>query len=457
MDTNNNIEKEILALVKQNPKVSLIEYENYFSQLKYNPNASKSDIAFFYAPNKVLCTTITAKYGALLKEILSQNKVGMHLAHSVDVRIEVAPKIQVNAQSNINYKAVKTSVKDSYTFENFVVGSCNNTVYEIAKKVAQSDTPPYNPVLFYGGTGLGKTHILNAIGNHALEKHKKVVLVTSEDFLTDFLKHLDNKTMDSFKKKYRHCDFFLLDDAQFLQGKPKLEEEFFHTFNELHANSKQIVLISDRSPKNIAGLEDRLKSRFEWGITAKVMPPDLETKLSIVKQKCQLNKITLPEEVMEYIAQHISDNIRQMEGAIIKISVNANLMNATIDLNLAKTVLEDLQKDHAEGSSLENILLAVAQSLNLKSSEIKVSSRQKNVALARKLVVYFARLYTPNPTLSLAQFLDLKDHSSISKMYSSVKKMLEEEKSPFILSLREEIKNRLNELNDKKTAFNSSE
>lgn len=153
MDTNNNIEKEILALVKQNPKVSLIEYENYFSQLKYNPNASKSDIAFFYAPNQVLCTTITAKYGALLKEILSQNKVGMHLAHSVDVRIEVAPKIQINAQSNINYKAIKTSVKDSYTFENFVVGSCNNTVYEIAKKVAQSDTPLITRCFFMAAQG----------------------------------------------------------------------------------------------------------------------------------------------------------------------------------------------------------------------------------------------------------------------------------------------------------------
>ncbi|AFI05927.1 chromosomal replication initiator protein DnaA [Helicobacter cetorum] len=456
MNTNNNIEKEILELVKQ--KVSPIEYESYLSQLKYNSNASKSDIAFFYAPNMLLCKHIQSKYSPLLKEILSQNKIGMHLTHSVDVRIEVASKVQVSERPSINYKATKSSIKDSYTFENFVVGSCNHTVYEIAKEIAQSDTPPYNPVLFYGGTGLGKTHILNAIGNHALEKHKKVVLVTSEDFLRDFLKHLNNKTMDSFKEKYRNCDFFLLDDAQFLQGKPQLEEEFFHTFNELHANSKQIVLISDRSPKNIAGLEDRLKSRFEWGITAKIMPPDLETKLSIVKQKCQLNKITLPEDVMEYIAQNISDNIRQMEGAIIKISVNANLMNAQIDLNLAKTVLEDLQKDHAEGSSLENILLAVAQSLNLKSSEItnKKSSRQKNVALARKLVVYFARLYTPNPTLSLAQFLDLKDHSSISKSYSSIKKSLEE-KNPFILSLREEIKNRLNELNDKKTTFSSCE
>ncbi|WP_104747516.1 chromosomal replication initiator protein DnaA [Helicobacter cetorum] len=439
MDKNNNIEKEILDLVKQ--KVSPTEYDSYLSQLKYNPNASKSDVAVFMAPNMLICNYIKSKYSALLSELLSQNKIGMHLTHSVGVRFEVSSKVQATERPAINYDAAKSSINASYTFENFVVGKCGNAVYEIAKKIAQSDTPPYNPVLFYGGTGLGKTHILNAIGNHALEKHKKVVLLTAEEFLNDYKARLHNKTMDKFRDKYRNCDFFLLDDAQFLQGKPQLEEEFYHTFNTLYEKKKQIVLISDKPPKEIIGLEERLKSRFTSGAVAKAMPPDLETKLSIVKQKCQLNKMDLPEDVMEYLAQN-SDNIREIEGAISTIRVSTGLMNAKIDLNLAKNALEGFQKDNIESANLENILLAVAQSLNVKSSEIKTTSRQKNVVLARKLVVYFAKLYTPNSTLSLAQSLNLKDHSSISKSYSSIKKMLEE-KNAIVSNLVIEIKNKL--------------
>ncbi|WP_104761218.1 chromosomal replication initiator protein DnaA [Helicobacter cetorum] len=436
----NSIEKEILDLVKQ--KVNPSEFESYLSQLKYNSNKSKSDIAVFSVPNMLVYNYIKSKYSALLSELLSQNKIGKHLTNSVQVQFEVGSKIQVAEKPIINYNASKSSINASYTFENFVVGKCGNNVYKIAKEIAQSDTPPCNPVLFYGGTGLGKTHILNAIGNHALEKQKNVVLLTAEEFMNDYKARLHNKTMDSFREKYRNCDFFLLDDAQFLQGKPKLEEEFYYTFNALYEKKKQIVLISDKPPRDIIGLEERLKSRFSSGVIAKAMPPDLETKLSIVKQKCQLNKIALPEDVMEYLAQN-SDNIRQIEGAISTIRVNTDLMNAKIDLNLAKNALEGLQKDNIENSNLENIVLAVSQSLNLKSSELRKSSRQKNVALGRQLVVYFAKLYTPNSTLSLAQFLDLKNHSSISKSYSSIKKSLEA-KNSLVSNLVMEIKTRLN-------------
>jgi len=221
-----------------------------------------------------------------------------------------------------------TKINPTYTFENFVVGSSNQFAYTAALSVAEKPGKAYNPLFIYGGVGLGKTHLLHAIGNFNIEKEKVVIYATIEQFMNDFTYHLRNKTIEKFREKYRDCDILLIDDVQFLSGKERTQEEFFHTFNELHNEHKQIVLTSDQPPKKIAGLEERLKSRFEWGLIADIQPPELETKIAIIKKKCELNGISLDDEIVNYLAANMDSNIREIEGVILKLNAYSTLAPA---------------------------------------------------------------------------------------------------------------------------------
>ncbi len=428
------------TLNKLKEEIPPIEYERYFKHVKYNENASRSDLAVFDAPSVFIANWIKTKYAEKIAAIFE-----MQTGNKPKV------EIQIKNQQNISFSKsyVKTSPKSSkstilnssFTFDSFVVGSSNKFAFEVSQSVAKKQGTAYNPLLIYGGTGLGKTHLLNAIGNYALSKEKSVIYVTSEQFLNDFLYNIRNKTMDRFQEKYRQCDYLLIDDVQFFSGKYQIQEEFFHTFNELHGKNKQIILTSDKSPKQIAGLEERLKSRFEWGLISDIQPPELETKIAIIKKKCELDGIYLNNEIIEFIATSMDNNIREIEGIIIKLNAYANLMNQQITLDFAKSVLKEQIKERKESVSIDDIIAAVSKEMNVKPSEIKSKSRSKIISDARRIVIFLARTLTPNSMPSLAKFFGMKDHSSVSHAMKKINLQIQED-AKFGL-LIEELKNKI--------------
>ncbi len=439
------IENDILKKLKD--KITLEDFESYISKLKFDENASKSNLKVFSAPNIFLANWIQNKFSqeiALLFEELTQSKP--------EIKIIVESKKQTNKTfqiQQIQKKIItKTFLNPSYTFSSFVVGDSNHLAFEVAKIIAQTQAKKYNPVLLYGDTGLGKTHLLNAIGNEVANRGKNVIYVTAEQFLNDYMVRINNNTMDRFREKYRGCDYLLIDDVQFFGGKEKIQEEFFYTFNELHTNFKQIVMTSDRSPRKILGLKDRLKSRFEWGFYAEIIPPEFETKIAIIHQKCQINGIHLDEETIHFLASHINDNIRQIEGILIKLNAQASITGQEITIKMAKNAIKDSLEINNKNITLENIIKMVSKALNIKPSEIKSKSRTKNVANARRIVIYLARALTPNSMPVLAKELNMKDHSSISKAYKKIEEEIE--KDLRTKAIIEEIKTKIQEEQDEK-------
>ncbi|PAF47777.1 chromosomal replication initiation protein DnaA [Helicobacter sp. 12S02634-8] len=430
------LENSILKQLKD--EITDYEYTTYISKMKYDENASKSDLAVFIVPNIYLANWIKSKYSE-------------KIAHLFEIYKKIKPEISIIVESQKkDVKSLKSSaskvhnraiLNPSYTFESFVIGGSNQFCFEIAKKISQRQAEVYNPVLIYAGTGNGKTHILNAIGNSVSEKNKNVIYITAEQFLNDFITRIQNNTMDRFRDKYRNCDYLLIDDVQFFGGKEGVQEEFFHTFNELHNKKKQIVMTSDKPPKQILGLEERLKSRFEWGIIADIQPPGLETKITIINQKCRLNQIEIDKEVIDYLAANINDNIRQLEGIILKLNAQASIIGQNITLIMAKNAIKDIQAENLENITLENIIKIVSKELNIKPSEIKSKSRNKTIANARRIVIYLARTLTPNSMPDLARFLNLKDHSSVSKAMKVIKTEIDE--NIHMKTMVEEIKSKM--------------
>ncbi len=415
-------EKILRMLQEEIPKV---EFDRYIKNLAYDEQSSKADEAVYVAPNLFIANWVKTKYRHKIAQLFK-----LQTGIETDVKIVTKRGFVQRPISNESNKpslpsSTSTKINPTYTFENFVVGSSNQFAYTAALSVAENPGKNYNPLFIYGGVGLGKTHLLHAIGNFNIKKEKTVIYATIEQFLNDFTYHLRNDTLERFREKYRHCDILLIDDIQFLSGKERTQEEFFHTFNELHNENKQIVLTSDQHPKKIAGLEERLKSRFEWGLIADIQPPELETKIAIIKKKCELDGIHLDDEIVNYIAANMDSNIREIEGVILKLNAYSSLVGQRIDLSLAKNVLSEMQKEQQKNISLKDIVDVVSAELNIKPSEIKSKSRNRQIVNARRMVIYLARTLTPNSMPALAQFFGMKDHTSVSHAMKKVKEMIE--------------------------------
>jgi len=424
-------------------EISEQEYERYIKQLSFNEKESHSDQKIFEVSNVLLLNWIKTKYSQKIAHLF-EVKTGK----KPEIKIVVKNKIEHTTQTknkNIliesNKLVTNTILNPSYTFESFVVGSSNQYAYSIAKSVAKKPGVMYNPVFIYGSTGLGKTHLIHAIGNYSQLNRKNVIYATIEQFMNDFTYNLKNQTMDRFREKYRSCDLLLIDDTQFLSNKIQTQEEFFHTFNELHTSGKQIVLTSDKPPKMINGLEERLKSRFEWGSIADIGIPELETKIAIIKKKCELDGIDLNNEIANYIAVNMGDNIREIEGAIINLNAYATLMRQEITLEFAKNVMKTQIKEKRNNITLEDIILTIAKELNIKPSDIKSKKRNKNIVEARRIGIYLARNLTPNSMPSLASYFGMKDHTAVSHNMKKINEIIETNE---IFRLRvEELKNKI--------------
>ena len=431
------VANEVLELLSK--EILPSEFECYIKQLKFNEKSSNSTNVVFNAPNEIIAKFIQTKYASKIAHLF-EVKTGQKPV----INVQAATKMQSKPAKKVDVKEIKAQsslLNPSYTFENFVVGDSNQFAFLSAKAVSEQLGKIYNPLFIYGPTGLGKTHLLQSVGNFCLNGGKMVICVTSEQFITDFTYNLNNHSMERFREKYRNCDVLLIDDVQFLGKTDKIQEEFFHTFNELHAKNGQIVMTSDRQPKLLKGFEDRLRTRFEWGIIADITPPELDTKIAIIKKKCEFDKIYLDKDVINYIATNMGDNIREIESAIINLNAYARLMRQEITLEFAKNILRDQIKEKRENINLENIVEIVSKELNVKPSEMKSKSRSKNIVEARRIVIYLAKNLTPNSMPQIAQFFNMKDHSAVSHSIKKINELIET--NEYFKVRVEELKNKI--------------
>ncbi|MCR2060385.1 chromosomal replication initiator protein DnaA [Campylobacter helveticus] len=429
---------EILDAFKK--KLREEEYKNYISLLEFNEKQSKADILVFNAPNEFLAKFIQTKYAegiALTYETMSGNKAKI-LIQSQTHKSKNSTKIDI-----AQIKMQSTILNPSFTFESFVVGGSNEYAYATCKAVSQKDKlgKLYNPIFIYGPTGLGKTHLLQAVGNVCLEMGKRVIYATSENFINDFNSHIINKTMDKFQEKYQNCDVLLIDDVQFLGKTDKIQEKFFFIFNEIRDKSGQIIMTSDNPPNMLKGITDRLKSRFANGIIADITPPQLETKIAIIRKKCEFNEVNLNNEIISYLATAMGDNIREIEGMITNLNAYSRLINQEISLEFAKEMMKDHIKEKKENITIEDILSIVSKEFNLKTNDIKSTKRSQNIVLARRIIIFLARELTSLSMPQLAVYFEMKDHTAISHNIKKINELIKEDQH--LKSKIEELKNKI--------------
>ncbi len=307
-------------------------------------------------------------------------------------------------------------INPKYTFETFVVGSSNQFAHAAAYAVAEQPARNYNPLFIFGGVGLGKTHLLHAVGNQALKKqpHLKICYISSEKFVNELINCIRYEKMDLFRKKYREsCDMLLIDDIQFIAGKERTQDEFFHTFNALHGSRKQIVVSSDKFPKDITGLEERLRTRLEWGLIADIQPPEMETRLAILKNKAELDDIYLPDDVAVFLASNVKSNVRELEGALIRVGAFASLTGMEITVDLAKEILKNIIKDKESEMTVENIQKAVCSFYDIKLIDLKSKKKHKLLSMPRQIAMYLSRKYTKKSFPEIGRRFGGKDHSTV--------------------------------------------
>ena len=419
------------VLEKLKDEISQSEYNRYIKNLKYDSKSSRSDIAIFTTNNILSAKWIKTRYAK-------------KIAHLYELESGIKPEVIIDVKGTQNRNKLKNIIKKeqksestllnpSFTFSSFVLGDSNSLAYNVSKAVAENPGKQYNPLFIYGGVGLGKTHLMQAIGNYRANLGDRIIYNTLEQFLNRYTNHIRTGTMDRFRDYYRNCDLLLIDDIQFISRKEQTQEEFFHTFNELHSLGKQIVITSDKAPKKIAGLEDRLKSRFEWGMLANINPPELETKIAIIKKKAELNGIRLDDEIVNFLATKLGSNIREIEGTLIKINAMSSLLRQKITLDFVKNAIEDYLNEKKENITIDTIVKIVAQELNVKPSDIKSKKRAKKIVEARRIAIYLARNLTPNSMPQIAVYFGMKDHSAISHAMKKIEEIIENDENLKVL------------------------
>jgi chromosomal replication initiator protein len=376
-------------------------------------------------PNKFFKDWLLDNYFSTIKQSL-QNVVGIE----VDIEFILSKSKEKSpdsmSMSPIQPKSVSSSaaskgknysfLNNHYTFDRFVVGPCNQFAHAASIAVAKQPAKNYNPLFIYGGSGLGKTHLLNATGLLTTTAHPElnVMYVSAEEFMNEMINSIRYDRMPKFREKYRNISCLLIDDIHFLAGKERTQEEFFHTFNTLHDSGKQIVVTSDKFPKDIPNLEGRLRSRFEWGLIADIQPPEIETKIAIIEKKMQESQITLHSTVAHYIASHVESNIRELEGFLVRISAYSSLTGREIDLDLVKEVLKNVvNRNGNEEVSIEEIIKVVAGKLNVKIFDIKAHNKNKNLVYARQIAMFLSRKLTNASFPDIGQKIGNRDHSTV--------------------------------------------
>ena len=339
---------------------------------------------------------------------------------------EDTPELKKNKAVLISDE-LSTTLNPKYTFDSFVIGNSNRFAHAASLAVAEAPAKAYNPLFIYGGVGLGKTHLMHAIGHYILDSNPnaRVEYVSSEKFTNELINAIKDDKNEEFRNKYRNVDVLLIDDIQFIAGKERTQEEFFHTFNALHDANKQIILSSDRPPKEIPTLEDRLRSRFEWGLIADIQVPDFETRMAILKKKADVEKLNVANEVMVYIATKIKSNIRELEGALIRIVAYSSLTNKEITVDLASEALKDIiSKKQGKNITISIIQDIVASYFNLRIEDLKSQRRTRNIAYPRQIAMYLSRKLTDMSLPKIGEEFGGRDHTTVIHAYEKISENL---------------------------------
>lgn len=381
---------------------------------------------------------ISRKYGIPLKVSITEI-----MNHNYDIEFILESQIQVtktavdmtdSSGKGKNQKNGLSFLNPRYTFDTFVVGANNNLAHAASLAVAESPAEIYNPLFIYGGVGLGKTHLMHSIAHYILEQNpnSKVMYVTSEKFTNELIESIRNvnTTPTEFREKYRNIDVLLIDDIQFIIGKESTQEEFFHTFNTLHESKKQIIISSDKPPKDILTLEERLRSRFEWGLTVDIQQPDYETRMAILKKKEELDGLQIDNEVMKYIATNVKSNIRELEGALTKIVALSRLKKQEVNVTLAEEALKDLiSPDNKKQLTPELIVDVIAEHFNITTNEIYSVNKSRNIAYPRQIAMYLCRKLTDFSLSDIGKVMGNRDHTTILHGIDKVEKNIKKDPS----------------------------
>ncbi len=407
-------------------KISESSYRAWFSDIRCLEVDEATSIVQLGFPNKFSKEWITDYYHDLIIHSLTETG---NRPFTVEYKVlEEASESTLNGyvpEKNLPTPTVEVSVpkpaipeqlNPKYSFDRFVVGTSNQFAHAASKAVGDLPGGQYNPLFIYGGVGLGKTHLLNAIGIHVLEKYPqcRCIYVTGEKFMNELINCIRYGKMAEFRTKYREsCDLLMIDDIQFIAGKERTQEEFFHTFNTLHEGQKQIVMSSDRLPKDMAGLEERLRSRFEWGLIADIQPPDFETRVAIIKKKAGSDRIAMDDDVAMFLAGAIKSNIRELEGALIRLSAFASLNNRPITLELTQEVFRHILRDQAAACSVESIQKLVADYYQIKQSDLKSARRVRSLVEPRQVAMYLCKKHLHASFPELGHKFGGKDHTTV--------------------------------------------
>ncbi|MBY0097573.1 chromosomal replication initiator protein DnaA [Mesobacillus maritimus] len=419
------------ALSKIEKKISKPSFDTWLKATK--AHSLQGDTLTITAPNEFARDWLEERYSQLISGILYE-VTGENLAikfiipqnqSEEDINLPVPPRKM--SKEDDSHDLPNNMLNPKYIFDSFVIGSGNRFAHAASLAVAEAPAKAYNPLFIYGGVGLGKTHLMHAIGHYVQEHNPsaKVVYLTSEKFTNEFINSIrDNKAVE-FRNKYRKVDVLLIDDIQFLAGKESTQEEFFHTFNTLHEESKQIIISSDRPPKEIPTLEDRLRSRFEWGLITDITPPDLETRVAILKKKAKAEGLDIPNEVMLYIANQIDSNIRELEGALIRVVAYSSLINKDINADLAAEALKDIiPSSKPKVITILDIQRTVGQHYNVKLEDFKAKKRTKSVAFPRQIAMYLSRELTDFSLPKIGEEFGGRDHTTVIHAHEKISKLL---------------------------------
>ena len=435
------------ALAYIQGKVPKQVYDTWFTPIHLE--RIEGSTAQLGVPNKFFGDWLSQHYGPLLAEAVSATRGGEEtsimfvISQKPTRQSENSGSTAATSRQNTGSRPKRgILLNPKYSFKNFVVGAGNQFAHAACMAVAEQPAKAYNPLFIYGETGLGKTHLLNAIGNYVAERTDlRIAYLTTEQFTNEVINSIRYDKMMDLRKRYRHIDMLMIDDIQFLAGKERTQEEFFHTFNALYEAHKQLVLSSDRFPKDMPDIEERLRSRFEWGLIADLQPPDVETRIAILREKSEDKGVTLPEDVIQFLATTMKSNIRELEGSLVRLGAYASLTGQTITLEMAKSVLRDLIGTKKKIVSMDDIQETVGARFHVKIADLKSRRRSKTLVHPRQIAMYLCRELTDSSYPEIGRQFGGKDHTTIIHACKQIIKAKDSDSalSATLDSLREQI------------------
>lgn len=401
-------------------------YEAWISRLQAKEGSSP-DVLVLNAPDEFSKDWVSRHYLKFIEDNLQKQVKELTKVELLVQPVSTNIPLRKEPQNTVDKPLLSVSLNQRYTFDNFVVGPSNRFAHAASVAVSESPAKVYNPLFIYGGVGLGKTHLMQAICHAILSRgvdNLKICYLPSERFTNELIDAIQHRLTARFRQKYRNVDLLVIDDVHFIAGKESTQEEFFHTFNTLYDAHKQIIISSDRPPKDISHLEERLVSRFGWGLVTDIQPPDFETRVAILKKKTEYEPTHIPDEVIFFIAQMVKTNIRELEGALIRVLAYSLIENKPISIELAKGVLKDLLKESYKTITVDLIQKQVADFFNLNQQDIKGSKRDKQIVFARQVAMYLSRELTNFSLPEIGGFFGGKDHTTVLHSYKKIKQRL---------------------------------